>query len=771
MIGARRILALVSKSMFFSYNRAEIEMRENRTWVAFFAGLLGLLLLFSPSLGKSKGSEDLPVVLVPEFLTPPKIDGTLENPLWTNGAVIEDFVQFEPQEGAAPSEKTIAYFGYDNDHLYIAFRCFDSNPKAIRACLAQRDKVTRDDEVTVYLDTFNDRKRAFVFQVNPCGIQTDGVFTESTGQRGRGPRGGGMGFERFDRSWDTFFLADAIIDETGYTVEMAIPFKSLRFPHSPSQRWGLKIMRTIRRKNEEIYWPAHSRSVNGFLVQAGMLEIQAAVQKGKNLEIMPVVTALQESGQRFNPQAGLNLKWDLTSDITLNSTVNPDFSQVEADMPQVDVNQRYALYYPEKRPFFLEGKDYFDTPFELVYTRKIVEPQGGVKLSGKTKGFTIGFLSAVDERSPEIEVYDPLSEEGETDEEEDEDSEEPAYRALVNVFRLKKDLFAESYVGFIATSKDTGGPEGGLTGQRNRVAGVDGHFKFLEYNRLTFQAVGSLTRTRTESTGFVPATMVHLSHNSRHAQLSAEYLSIPPDFEASLGFFRRKDIRFLNARAAYAFLPQKDLIVSVRPSLEYRRIYDFAGTLTDDEYSASIFLSGWRQSHMWVGYTSGLERYNGRDFYPRQFRTGIGSEPFSWLSGGVRYSFGDGIYYSDDPYLGYKLGFEVSATLRPFSNLSLAYDFENNAFYKEKGGEVVYKINILSQRLHYQLSRSLSARLITDYNDYYKELYLSFLLSWEHRPGTVFYLGIDDSQEKDAKGIFRGTGRYYFVKFSYWWRV
>ncbi len=723
------------------------------------------VVFFSLAFAKSKESEGLPRVIVPEFLTPPKIDGVLENPLWENGSVISDFIQFEPQEGAIPSEKTIVYVGYDRIFLYLAFRCFDSNSKAIRACLSQRDKTRGDDEVTVYLDTFNDRKRAFVFQVNPCGIQTDGVFTEPTGRRPRGGPGRGMEFERFDRSWDTFFLAEARIDEAGYTVEMAIPFKSLRFPNFSSQRWGMKIMRTIRRKNEEIYWPAHSRNVNGFLVQAGMLEIQAPIQKGSSIEIMPVMAAVQESGQKFNPEPGLNFKWDMTSDITLNSTLNPDFSQVEADIPQVDVNQRFALYYPEKRPFFVEGKDYFDTPFELVYTRKIFDPQAGLKLTGKSKGFTLGLLSVLDERSPQVEIY------RESSEEEEEDSEEVLGRALVSVFRLKKDIFAESHLGFIAVSKDAGGLGGRLAGQYNRLAGVDGHFKFLDYNRLSFQAIGAVTKTATEKTGFIPAYTVSFNHNSRHVQLSADYLSVPPDFEASVGFFRRKDIRFLNARAAYSFLPQNDLVVSIRPSLEYRRIYDFTNTLTDDEYSASIFVSGWRQTFLWMNYTSGLERYNGHNFYLQEVRTGIGSEPFSWLNGSIRFSFGDGIYYSDDPYLGYKRTVEVDATLRPFSNLNLSYRFENNTFFKDGAGELVYKINIISQRLHYQLSRPLSVRLIADYNDYDRKLYLSFLLAWEYRPGTVFYLGVDDNQEKDERGVFRGTGRYYFIKFSYWWRV
>jgi hypothetical protein len=702
-------------------------------------------------------------VSLAEFSSPPKIDGVLENPFWEEGTVIEDFTQFEPVEGGTPSEKTRAYIAYDKDNLYLAFRCHDSNPDAIRACLTPRDKPEQDDGITVYLDTFNDKKRAFVFEVNPCGIQVDGIFTESTGRR----RGGGrVGFERFDRNWDTYFLADARIDEEGYTIEMAIPFKSLRFPNAETQSWGIKIMRSIRRRNEEIYWPPHTRDVNGFLVQSGTLEFHGAIAKGKNIEIMPVATGLQQSGQRFDPQAGLNLKWGVTSDMTFDSTLNPDFSQIEADMPQNDVNQRYALYYPEKRPFFLEGKDYFDTPFELLYSRTIVDPQWGLKLTGKTKGFTIGVLSVMDLNSPEISLVEP-----EEDDDTDGGLEEISYRSLVNVFRLKKDLFSESSIGIIATDKELGTSGGNLTDTFNRVAGVDGHFKFLRYNRFSFQFIGSVTKTAEEKTGLVPAYTLNFSHMSRHFQLTADYSSVPPDFEASLGYFRRKDIHYLRTRASYAFLPQNDLVVSIRPSVEYRRNYDFAGVLTDDEYSVSCFLTGWRQTYLWGSFTSGLERYNDVDFYQKDLTVGLGSEPLSWLSGNARYRFGDGIYYDDNPYLGYKSGLEMEVIFKPFPNLGLLYSFANDAFFKERGGEKVYDINIISQRINYQISRPLSVRLITDYNDYYKELYVSLLLGYQHNSGTVFYLGVDDNRARDENGVFQGTGRYYFVKFSYWWRL
>jgi len=262
-----------------------------------------------------------------------------------------------------------------------------------------------------------------------------------------------------------------------------------------------------------------------------------------------------------------------------------------------------------------------------------------------------------------------------------------------------------------------------------------------------------------------------LSRTSRHLSLSADWTSIHPDFEASCGFFRRKDIRSLNTRIGYTFLPQNDLIISVRPSFSYRRVFDFDNTLTDEDFQFSVFLNGWRQSHIWTTFSTELERYEGIDFHKKSFRASFSSEPFSWLSGDISFSFGDGIYYDENPYLGYKTSLGFRLTLKPLSNLRLFYNIDSDIFYREKGGEKEYEINIISQRISYQLSRSLSLRLITDYNDYDKKIYNSILLSYECRPGTVFYLGIDDNQEKDESGIFKRQGRYYFIKFSYWWRT
>ncbi len=725
--------------------------------ILFFS--LALLLVCTGSLRGNNGSYHVKVQLFPSS---PRIDGRLDEPFWQQAAVLESFTQYEPQEGGEPSEKTVAYLGYDSQNLYIGVKCYDSDPKAVRACLTKRDEVMGDDGITVFLDTFNDKKRAFAFQVNPCGVQVDGIYTENR-RRGRGGGGPG-GFFDFDRNWDTYLITDAERNEEGYTIEMAIPFKSLRFPSRNPQTWGLQIKREIRRKSEEIYWAPRSLNVNGFLVQAGTMEIDGAIEQGKNIEILPVVTGLQQKGQKFDPQAGLNLKYGITSDLTADVTVNPDFSQIEADMPQNDVNQRYALYYPEKRPFFLEGKDFFDTPFELVYTRTIVNPLWGTKFTGKFGKTTIGFLSTYDETPPEIDFYGVEDTDGEGE-------ELPETRALVNVLRIRRDIFAESYIGFIVTDKEMGDNWNSLTRNHNRVAGLDGHFKFSNLYRMSFQFIGSQSQVEGQKTDIVPAISFNFSRQARHLQFSVDYNSLPPDFEASAGYFRRKDIKSISSRISYAFLPQNDLIISIRPSFEYRRIYDFSNTLTDEQFNFSGFISGWKNSLLWMTFSSELERYDGIDFKQNSFRINLSSDPLAWLNGNISLSFGDGIYYDENPYLGYKTSYGFRLTLKPLTNLRLFYDYSNNKFFHERNGERIYSINIISQHISFQISRTLSLRLITDYNDYYKKIYNSLLLSWELRPGTVFYLGFDDNQEQDESGIYRDQGRYIFVKFSYWWRI
>jgi len=230
-----------------------------------------------------------------------------------------------------------------------------------------------DDWVAVFLDTFNEKRRAFSFMINPLGIQMDMMRIEEGGS------------DNMDPSWDTVFYSEGMIDEDGYTVEIAVPFKSIRFPDRDDKIWGITLGRTIARSGELILWPPMSRSIPGLLTQAEEMIIRGEVEKGKNFELMPIFTSLKTKGAKADAQPGINFKWGISSDLTMDLTVNPDFSQIEADVPQIDFNQRFALYYPEKRPFFLEGMEVFRFPkIQMVYTKCTMAAAAGKTMPSLT---------------------------------------------------------------------------------------------------------------------------------------------------------------------------------------------------------------------------------------------------------------------------------------------------------------------------------------------------------------------------------------------------
>ena len=335
---------------------------------------ISFLVLFSLAVLISPGMAEVEKLLtIPKLTKAPKIDGVLDNPLWENEALrIDQFFQLTPKENGPPTEKTLVYVGYDKKNLYFAIRCFDSEPGRIRASITNRDQCLEDDWIVVFLDTFNEKRRALSFLANPLGIQMDCIRIEEGGN------------DNMDFSWDAVFYSDGKIDDEGYTVEMAIPFKSLRFPDAEEKVWGMVFGRNIPRKGEIIMWPSFSRKIPGLLAQGGQIILQEEVEVGKNFEVMPVATSLKTKEEKITLNPGVNFKWGISSDHTLDLTVNPDFSHIEADAPQIDVNQRFALYYQEKRPFFLEGMEIFKFPeIDMVYTRRIIDPIGGAKLTGK----------------------------------------------------------------------------------------------------------------------------------------------------------------------------------------------------------------------------------------------------------------------------------------------------------------------------------------------------------------------------------------------------
>lgn len=705
------------------------------------------LFLFSSSIllfSSLVFSSSRVVLNIPKLSKAPKIDGVLENLFWGKEAlIIEDFFQLSPKEMGTPSEKTVVYIGYDEKNLYFAFRCYDSEPDKIRASITNRDQCIEDDWVAIFLDTFNEKRRAFTFLINPLGIQMDFIRTEEGGN------------EQMDPSWDTVFYSNGKIDDRGYTVEIAFPFKSVRFPDKKEKVWGLTLGRNFPRKGEIVIWPEFTRKIPGLLTQGGEILIRGEVEKGRNFEFMPVVTSLKTKEEKMDLQPGMNFKWGISSDLTMDLALNPDFSQIEADTPQIDVNLRYALRYPEKRPFFLEGMEIFQFPeIEMVYTRRIIDPLAGAKLTGKMGRFTYGLLSAYDVNPSESlwEVHNG----GGTGKD----------NALFNIFRMKADVFKESYVGFCLADKE-------IDGSFNRVAGIDGQLKFKNKFFISFQALGSKTKFEDEETAIAPALYTNFSYFSKHWGGGVYWVSMHPDFGASSGFVNRVDYRSIGSYTHVSTYPQKKYLNQITLSLNGGRRYAyFENTLLDQWAKATVHLRFTEFNQVNISFQNNMERYQDINFWENSLSVEGDLSLIGWLPLGFFFRTGHSIYYDpDDPFLGWSNIYELSLAVKPNKRLRMGLSFSKQTFWKKRGGEQIFDFNVIRQRTTYQLTKSLSLRAIVDYNHFYKQIYGSFLISYIYRPGTVFFFGVDNNLLRDEAGKYGQTDYSVFIKFSYWWRI
>jgi len=694
------------------------------------------------SLAQQSGAKK--PLAIPKLSSPPKIDGLLDNSVWEKEALkIENFVQLSPKENGAPSQKTTAYLGYDAKNLYLAFRCEDTEVKKLRCSVTNRDNCLDDDWIMIFLDAFNEKRRAFTFAVNPIGIQMDFIRTESGGN------------DNMDASWDTVFESDGKIDDKGYTVEMAIPFKSIRFPDKEDKVWGLTIGRNIPRAGEVIIWPEFSRNIPGLLSQAREILIRGKVEKGKNLEIMPVATSLKREGEKVDFEPGVNVKYGVSSDLTLDFALNPDFSHIEADAPQIDVNLRYALRYPEKRPFFLEGMEIFQFPeIEMVYTRRIIDPLFGAKISGKLGRFAYGVLSTYDEH-PTESLWEVHGGGGSTDN-----------KALFNIVRLKTDVFKESYMGFSLADKE-------IDGSHNRVAGFDGQFKFNNKFFFTFQALASQTKYPNEETGFSPALYAEFFYFTKNWSIGSYWKSIHPDFEASSGFVNRTDYRTAGVWTSATIYPDKKYLNQINFNFQVgQRDAYFSNTVQDKWARFSTQFRFTEFNRLWVTYENAMERYADIDFKRNNLEIQAESNIIKWLPFTFTFLIGDMINYdTEDTFLGWGTTYGISANFKPNKRLQLGLDFSKNTFWKKRGGDELWDYNVVRARTTYQLSKSLSVRAIVDYNHFYKQIFGSLLLSYVLRPGTVFFIGYDSNYDRNEFRRYDRRNYNVFLKFSYWWRV
>src|SRR5438094_2470252 len=402
-------------------------------------------------------AEKAKSIVIPRFDKPPVIDGKLDDEVWKQAVVLKDFYQIRPGDNIAPSKPTEVFIGYDSKTLYFGFHCYDDERDKVRATVAKRDEVFGDDNVRVFLDTFNDQRRAYVLGWNPLGIQQDGIMTEGSGT---------------DFSVDIVMESKGMLTNDGWTVEVAIPFKSLRYEAGKGKLWGFHVERNFFRFNDEMdSWLPISRDISSDLAQEGHLTGLEGISAEHTLEIIPSLT-LSETGKRVNAltaaqlaanpalldpgrmlnepikhELGVTLKYGLTPTVTLDAAINPDFAQVEADQTVVTANQRFPIFFEEKRPFFLEGIDIFQTRLQPVHTRAIVDPDIAVKLSGKRGRNTFGVLLASDNAPGNF-----------TKEEKQDAGTLPTIarfidkNAYIGILRLKREVAKQSYIDLLMAS-------------------------------------------------------------------------------------------------------------------------------------------------------------------------------------------------------------------------------------------------------------------------------------------------------------------------------
>ena len=729
----------------------------------------------------------------------PDIDGRLDDLVWRNALRVTEFVQESPLEGAPATEDTEVWISYDSQNLYVAVHAHYEDPGIMRATRVDRDQSWRDDNITVYFDPFLDQQRAYALSVNGYNVQGDEIINArgrsgrggGGGRRGGGGGGGGGGFRRSgipfgDRSWDALFDSGAQIVDDGFTAEMAIPFKSLRYPQrgrGVPHRWAFQIVREIRHKDENAVWAPISRGVAGFLPQMGLLEGMSNLSMSRNLEIMPVATGLQlgsldkSTGDflpgKAQPEGGVNVKYGITSNLTADFTLNPDFSQIESDRPQIEINQRFALFYPELRPFFLEGAEIFNVfgPINFVHTRTIRDPDWGAKITGKVGRTSVGFLATNDAAAGSVAgLAGP-----------DGDA-----AANVVIGRARYDLYAESHIGAMVTNRD-------FLGGYSRMALADGAFRLGRTQSVGFTAVQADNRDLDGVDSRGTLFDVNYRLQGRHWNIFNGTYLLSPDFRTDVGFVQRTDQQRNVTTLGYRFWPES-WVINWGPSVTYGRNWNFDDVLEDEQLEARLNTTFANNISGSISVTRDMERYRGVNFDKSGYRAfGRISSSRKYSIGGF-YRYGDEVRYQENPFLGRGGGGGMFITLRPTSRFQSQINLNTSRLIDprvdpSKEDPLVFDVTILRALSTYQFTDRLAYRNIVEFNTLQRTTGLNMLVSYRVNAGTVFYIGYDDryrqadriiGDDLDGDGIedylfpsittLQRTNRAFFTKFQYLFR-
>jgi len=738
-------------------------------------------------------------VAIPKIEADVEIDGNLDEAVWRQAAVLTGFSLYQPFDQRPAPDSTEVLVWYSSNAIYFGIRAFEPHGQ-VTATLADRDRIGSDDNVEIHLDTFDERNRAFVFLVNPFGVQADGTKNETGGFI----PGANVMPGQDDLSADFVWQSRGRLIEGGYVVEVRIPFASLRYPLLAEQRWGLQIDRHVQHNGYEETWTPALKASATFIGQAGWITGLTGLHHGQLIELNPELTntmsgspccATPQTGWRYqsDPQVGGNLRWTLGSNFVLNGTVKPDFSQVEADATQIAADARFALFYPEKRPFFVEGSGQFNVPNTLVYTRTIVRPDAAAKLTGKLGRADVAILSAFDEPSFSHD------------------------RPLVDIVRLQQNFGEQSLAGLVYSDRVGSGRE-------NRLLGGDTHIVFGKIYFAQFQAAESMTRVNGVSQSW-PLWEGVVDATGRSWGFHYNILGIAPEFQSDNGFIPR--VGYVSPSAANrvtlygkpgGLFEQLNVYFQASGLWNYNDFFA-AKSLLEDRFGAtgSVRLrGGWN-----VNFSPKIASYA---FDPASYagvylRPSIAFQPsdrietlvngFSvstpqyrkWAAT-VGTTFGNDVDFLETSRV-QRRDYNASLDLRPSERLRGSLTYVSSAFVRRSDGERTAFTRIPRVKIEYQLARPIFVRVVSQYTATMRDvlrdprtgepLFLTsngtfvpssasssnslrtdWLFSYRPNPGTVFFLGYGGSMSETDPLAFqnlRRTGDSFFVKASYVFRM
>ena len=664
-----------------------------------------------------------------------RVDGVLDEADWARATPITGFRLIENREGEAPSESTEVRVLLDDTHIYFGFRCWNRGPGAIRASLAPRDQILDLDQIGVALDTYRDRHRGFTFGVNPYGVQYDGIFI-----------GGEL-----DTQWDGVWDAEATRDSAGWTAELAIPLRTLRFPEHGPGAWGLWIRRQIQKNDEVCSWPLYRQAEAGdVLLQAADLTGLGGLRGGGLLDLQPYAASAWSSQRevgdgglvgdwerQHQTDVGLDARVPLSSTLALNATLNPDFSQIEADALQIDVNRRYPLYFEEKRPFFLEGADIFNTAFDLIYTRRIADPAYGAKLTGRLGHVRLGGLVVRDDGGGTLAGVGGGPTEG------------TSTKGWFQVGRAAWEIGENSSVGalFALHQSDRAAPSGRAPRRwmalsnpmaartpcspptptcACRAAGSStGSWRSSRSHAdtVSFSTIGwpslpfGWNRRRSTRQDVAYGGEFDYSDGIRELQLFHQYVG--PDFRAETGFLNRVDLRRTRVNSNFIVRPQNAVVRSIQPMLDGYVMHDQTGRLQEWWVSPMIDWQFQKQTHVLTMAERIMERWQSRDYLRTVWTLDVENSTWRALDLSLDAVVGDGLYYGESDaasFRGWSEEYEVEATLRPSPRVTAELTANRNRFSRDHGRGVLYDVWALGAKTTYQFTRRLYARVYPQYD-------------------------------------------------------